>query len=160
MTIYEIDNAITALIDPESGELLNYEAFEALQMERERKIEGIALWVKELNAEADAIKKEEETLAKRRKACENKASSLKGYLGLLLHGEKFKTPRVSISYRTTPSVDVDEDFVAIAEGDPNLERFLDYKDPTVRKKELSDALKNGFETPYARLVYNTSIQMR
>ena len=43
MTIYEIDNRIAELVDPETGELLDYEAFAELQMEREAKIENMAL---------------------------------------------------------------------------------------------------------------------
>ena len=38
MTLYEIDSAIQALVDPESGELMDYDAFAALQMEREVKL--------------------------------------------------------------------------------------------------------------------------
>lgn len=48
MTIYEIDARMAGLIDPETGELLDYEAFASLQMEREAKIENMALWYKDL----------------------------------------------------------------------------------------------------------------
>lgn len=160
MTIYEIDEKILSLIDPVTGELKDYEAFAELQMAREQKAENVALWIKDLTAEAKAIKEEEDKLATRRKSAENKVASLKRFLGMMLDGEKFKTARVSVSYRNTPSVEVDEDFIAIAEGDPALERFLDYKNPTVKKTELKDALTAGESIPHARIVYNTSIQIR
>ena len=80
MTIYEIDARMAGLIDPETGELLDYEAFASLQMEREAKIENMALWYKDLTAEAKAIREEEKALAERRKSAENKAERLKGYL--------------------------------------------------------------------------------
>lgn len=78
MTIYEIDARMAGLIDPETGELLDYEAFASLQMEREAKIENMALWYKDLTAEAKAIREEEKALAERRKSAENKAERLKG----------------------------------------------------------------------------------
>ena len=62
MTIYEIDNRIAELVDPETGELLDYEAFAELAMEREAKIENMALWYKDLTAEAKAIREEERAL--------------------------------------------------------------------------------------------------
>ena len=68
MTLYEIDQAIQGLVDPETGELMDYEAFAALQMDRDAKIENMALWYKDLMADAKAIKEEADTLNERRKA--------------------------------------------------------------------------------------------
>lgn len=56
MTLYEIDQAIQGLVDPETGELMDYEAFAALQMDRDAKIENMALWYKDLMADAMAAK--------------------------------------------------------------------------------------------------------
>ena len=88
MTLYEIDQKIQSLVDPETGELLDYEAFSQLQMDREQKIENMALWVKDLAAGAKAIKEEEDNLKERRKAMENKVERLKTYLSIALDGEK------------------------------------------------------------------------
>ena len=41
MTIYEIDDALLSLVDGETGELLDFEEFERLSMERDKKIEGM-----------------------------------------------------------------------------------------------------------------------
>mgnify|MGYP000917782718 FL=1 len=65
MNIYEIDNAMFSLIDEETGEIKGYEAFEELQMQREEKIENVALWYKNLIAESKAIREEEKALAER-----------------------------------------------------------------------------------------------
>ena len=67
MTLYEINAEIASLVDEETGELLDYDRFADLQMERDAKIENMALWVKDLDAEAAAIKAEETALAERRK---------------------------------------------------------------------------------------------
>ena len=62
MTIYDIDSAIAALVDPETGELGDYEAFQRLQLAREAKIENLALLYKETRATAEAIKAEADKL--------------------------------------------------------------------------------------------------
>ena len=48
MNIYEIDNAMFFLVDEETGEIKDYEAFEEMQMIPEEKIENTALWYKNL----------------------------------------------------------------------------------------------------------------
>lgn len=50
MSIYDIDAAIVSLIDAETGEVSDEEAFDALQMERDKKVENIGLWYKDLQA--------------------------------------------------------------------------------------------------------------
>lgn len=105
MKLYEIDNEIQKIldgmqIDEETGEVvMDLEAFTQLQMEREKKLEGIALGVKNLAAEAEAIRKEENKLAERRKVLENQTERLKGFLSFALNGEKLETARVMVTTR-------------------------------------------------------------
>ena len=80
MNIYQIDAAILELVDPETGEIENWEAFERLQMEREQKIENVACLYKNVMAEAAAIRQEELNLAKRRQSNEKTGERLKKYL--------------------------------------------------------------------------------
>lgn len=105
-SLYDIDSRILNLTDKETGEILDEQAFEALQMERNEKLENIALWVKNLTSEAEALKAEEKAFAEREKAARNKAESLKRYLDSALKGQKFNTTKVAISYRKSTSVDV------------------------------------------------------
>ena len=97
MTIYEIDNEIMNCIDMETGEVIDTDKLNELQMERDAKIENVALWIKELKAEAEAIKNEKQSLAERQRVAESKAESLKNWLAYVLNGEKFKTSKCSIS---------------------------------------------------------------
>jgi hypothetical protein len=140
MTIYEIDREILNLMDPETGEIADYDLFAQLQMDRETKIENVALWRKNLAAEAKAIREEEKVLAERRKACEAKQERLEAYLNYALAGEKFSTPRVSISYRKSVAVNVDMEQLL---RDPDAERYLVYDDPKPDKNAIKDVLKNG-----------------
>ena len=134
MNLYEIDVAITSLVDPETGEILDYEAFSELAMQREEKLEGMALWYKDLCAEAAAIRAEEVNLAARRKACENKAERLKTYLSELLAGDKFKTPRVACTFRSSKSLQItdEEAFIQTMIEQQHYE-YLKYAAPTVNK---------------------------
>ena len=80
MNLYEIDAAITALVDPETGEISDFTKLEELSMARDQKLENVACWYKNLMAEAKAIRDEEKVLAERRQSAERKAESLKRYL--------------------------------------------------------------------------------
>ena len=106
--LYEIDNDILKCVDVETGEIIEPEKLDALEMEREKKIEGVILWRKDLMAEADALKKEIDTLSKRKKTCDNQAEQLKKYTEYALQGDKFKTERCAVSYRTTKSIIIDD----------------------------------------------------
>lgn len=99
MNLYQIDSALAECVDAETGEILDVEKLLELNMEREQKIENIALWIKNDVSEAKAIREEEKSLAARRQALERAAESKKKYLDSVLNGEKFSTPRCSISYR-------------------------------------------------------------
>ncbi len=153
MNLYEIESAIMDCVDEETGEIIDVEKLSKLQMESDKKVENIALFIKNLLAEATALKVEKDNLAKRQKACENKAESLKQYLSGFLCGEKFKTARVNISYRKSEAVEVSD----ISKIDDD---YLKYSDPTVDKTKLKKALKDGIEIQGAQLVVNQNIQIK
>lgn len=155
MTIYEIDNEIMNCIDMETGEVIDTEKLNELQMERDAKIENVALWIKELKAEAEAIKNEKQALADRQRVAENKAESLKNWLAYALNGEKFKTSKCSISYRNSESVEVTEEGLEALMRDH--EDLLTYKAPEPNKKAIKDAIKNdGLTVAGVQLVQKTS----
>ena len=81
-SLYEINQAILDTIDPETGEVLDAEKLDALQIERTAKLEGVTLWIKNLLADVEAYEKEIATFVARKKAAENKIESLKNYLAL------------------------------------------------------------------------------
>lgn len=92
-TLYEINNEILNCVDLETGEIVDMEKLEALQLAFDEKVEGIACWVKNLLADAKAIKEEKDALAARQKNCENKAASLKEYLSSALGGRSLRLQR-------------------------------------------------------------------
>lgn len=161
MSLYEIDRAILELLDPETGEITDWDAFEALQMDRDAKIENVACWYKNLVAEAAAIRQEELNLAKRRKAVESMAETRKRYLEEALGGQKFQTARCSVTFRKTSRVEVSDPATvtvfALAQG---YENCITRKEPEVNKTELAKVLKAGVEIPGAELVAGCSMSVK
>lgn len=161
ISIYEIDRAIMDLVDPETGEILDWEALEALQLEREAKIENVACWYKNLVAEAKAIREEEKALAERRKAVEAMAERRKRYLEDALGGQKFQTARCSITFRKTTKVDLQDEQAAIEWCQKNgRDDVLKYAAPEVNKTELTKLLKDGVTIPGAELVAGLSMGVK
>jgi hypothetical protein len=149
MKLYEIDQAIMGLVD-ETGEIIDIEAFDSLQMERDAKIENIALYIKDLRAEAEALKAEKLAFAERQKVAENKVESLKNYLAYALKGQAFKSTKAVVSFRKTQQVDI-PDIYALDEN------FLRYKEPEADKTAIKEAIKAGQAVKGATLIENTSV---
>ena len=150
MTLYEIEDAILQCVDQETGEVIDPEALTAMQMEREKKIENVALWIKDLRAEADAISNEVKNLTARKKAAENKAESLRAWLAEALAGEIFKTSKVRISYTHNTRLNViDEQSVVnyIQTHYTEPEQLLKFSLPEIRKDAVKAEIKNGAEIP-------------
>lgn len=161
MTIFEIDQRITELVDPDTGELLDLDAFLELQMEREQKIESMALWVKELSATAAAIKSEIDSLADRKRAAERRCESLKRYLAVILQGEKFATAKCAVSFRKSTSVEVEDAALLIRWLEQNgYDGCVKYKEPEVSKTEVGKLLKSGMPVPFAHLENKNSVGVK
>lgn len=152
--LYEIDNEILSCVDLETGEIIDTERLDALQMEREKKVEEVACWIKDLKAEAEAIKAEKQILADRQKAAENKAESLKRWLAYALNGEKFKTAKCAVSFRKSESVEVTEEGLeALMKGHDEL---LTYKKPEPNKTAIKQAINDGLSVAGVQLIQNVS----
>ena len=154
MKLYEIDNAILDCIDLETGEVIDTERLDALQMERDAKIENVALWIKDLKAEAEAIKAEKMALAERQRVAENKAESLKKWLAYALDGQKFSTARCAVSFRNTEKVEISD--VGMIRLMKEHDELLTYKDPEPNKTAIKQALKDGLTVQGVQLVQNMS----
>ena len=154
--LYELNKKIADFefqIDEETGEILNADELDAIQMERDEKIENIALWVKNLSADIAAYKKEKEVFAEKERLATNKRERLKAYLADSLAGDKFSTARVSITWRKSQSVEV-------ADRRALPKEFLKEQEPNVDKAGLKKALKAGAIIEGARLVEKQNLQIK
>ena len=160
MKLYEINQQIEQLIDnidPETGEaLFDEEALNELMLAREEKIEQVALAVKNITAEADAIATEIKKLTERKRVLENKAESIRDYLQRQLDGAKFQTAKVAISYRNTKSVEINE--AKFWESDP-LPCFYRTKQEA-DKTAIRKAIEDGQTVPGAEIVVKSSMQVK
>lgn len=164
MTLFEINETIRAKleeiyeqVDEDGCFDGDFSEIEALNVERDEKIENLALFYKETLAEAGAIKAEADKLAKRAKVAENKANRLKEYLTFTLQSsevEKFSTPKVKISFRSSEAVVIDDELKIPQE-------FLNLKS-TVQpdKTAIKEALKAGAEIEGAHLETKSNIQIK
>lgn len=105
-SLYEIDQEIMQCLDMETGEIIDPERLSALQMERTSKIENVALWIKNLQADANAYKAEKDAFAEREKKALAKVDSLKKWLATACDGQKFNTWRCSVTFRKSERVEV------------------------------------------------------
>lgn len=153
MNLYEIDSAILDCCDIETGEIFDIDKFEELSLTRDAKIEGVCLWIKNLKAEAEALKAEKDAFAQRQKVAENKMESLKKYIANYLDGTNFETTKVKVSFRKSESLEISED--------ANIpDEFLTFKEPEVNKTELKKALKDGMHFNGVSIVQNNNIQIK
>ena len=160
--LYEIDNEILDCVDMETGEILDSEKLDALQMERERKLEGVALWVKDLTAEASAVKEEADKLIARKRTLDNKIAGLKMWLLMALDGEKLKTPRCNVYYTHSQRVSVADEgkLIEFLETLERPEEFLRFREPELRRDEIKKALKDDYEIPGAALETTESVVIK
>lgn len=145
MNLFEIDLAIeqafSDAVDPETGEINDeyMKRLDELEMQRDQKVENIACFIKNLRADAAALKAEKDALQKRQKAAEAKVESLTRYLSSYLAGAKFSSPKTSVTWRKTTRVEMDPGVNILSI--PN--DYLKFKDPELDKTKAAAALKAG-----------------
>lgn len=128
-----------------------------LTMERGRKLLSMACLVKELEADADALKKEITTLSERARVKSNAAARVKAIVSAFMEpGEKLSDSRVELSWRKSQAVEIDD---RPAEQFP--EEFRRTKITVeVDKTAIKDALKNGAAVEGARLINKQNLQIK
>lgn len=151
--LYEIDSEILNCIDQETGEILDEERLSQLEMERDTKIENVALWYRNLLSDAEQYKAEKQRFEQLERSSLAKAGNLKEWLTYALQGNKFKTTRVNISYRKSDSVKINNAALV-------PEKYLVYNDPTINKTLVKKALKDGIAVTGAELEVKQNIQIK
>ena len=153
-SLYEIDQAIMACVDSETGEIIDAEALDALLMQRDEKLEAIACWIKNLQSDANAIHEEINALAIREARCRRKAESLKQYLASALQGEKFSTAKCAVSFRRSERVAIQDESLVPKKF---MKKSVLYSPD---KTAIKEAIKAGKNVNGCQLIenFNTQIQ--
>ena len=152
MKLYEITAAIAALIDEETGELMDIDAFMELSLERDKKIENMIGWFKNENADAEALKAEAKALTERATAAAKRADRLKSYIEYVTDGRPFKCVSGETQWRKTTRVDIADD----AELADEYMRIKREPDKTV----IKEALKTGAVIIGVSLVESQSMSIK
>lgn len=174
MTLFDIDTQIRQFLDrlytsvDEDGTIpeADFEALAELKAERDVKVESIALYIKELEVEAQALKDEADKLSKRATVAANKADRLREYLRSSLYEENkdrletskdktvFESVKCKISFKKSVSVSV-PDVAKI----PKKYRSVSIKE-TPDKKAIRAAIEAGQKVRGAELVTKQNIQIK
>lgn len=158
-----MEQFFATIIDEETGEVTMTEeemqtALDGLQMEFDDKIEQLRNEVINSTAVAEALKLEKQKLDKRKKAAENSADRAKRFLAYLLQGEKYKKGAVSISYRKSDKLVIEDEEKLREWAKHNRPGLL--KEPELREGDIKTALKNGQDIPLARVEQKNNIQVK
>ena len=164
MTLFEIDDAIRKcfvieetdeVVDTETGEIFDASYLDNLQMQRDKKIENISKWIKNLDSDIEQLKAQKDSFAKRQKTAETKRDSLKGYLSSYLNGEKWDAPdrSVAISFRKSEAVSISDESII-------PKKWFIKQDPKLDKAGIRAALKKGLKVKGATLTVNNNIQIK
>lgn len=164
--LYEINQQVEQIImdavDPETGELLyDIDAeLEKLHLNAETLLENQACFVKNLEAEAEALKAEEAKLAARRKRTESLAASRKQAIRdyMLSNGMgKLRSSRIYASFMRSQAVEIPNLQAFLASAPPSLLRI---KDPEPNKTAIKKAIQAGIEVVGAEIVTNNNLVIR
>lgn len=158
----DIENLINAVTDPETGEVVDTDALDALFLEREQKLENVALYCKDVNAEIVAISHEIMIQEQRVERLKKTYEGLKLYLANALDGQKFATAKCEVSFRKSESVELDDGFIEWASDVENLAlHYLKRKETvTADKTAIKQYLKSGGTLQHCQLVTKNNITIK
>lgn len=152
MNLYQIDREILALQNPETGEIEDLEKLEALIMDKDHKMESVALYIKNLSADAAALSNEIKQFQKRLEACERQKERLSNYLAAHVGPVGFESPKCAVSVRTSKRVEVEDDAFVVQwlEMSGRSDGVL-YGKPKPMKTYLHKLIDSGIEVPKTRI---------
>lgn len=163
-TLYQISSDYMAVLDggmvveEETGEIIfDSTNLDELKAAYEDKLEACALYLKNLESDAEAIKAEEKALADRRRTIERKAERMMDYVSSCVQdvaGCKFETPRVSLSLRKSKRVEVFD--LGSIPGEYVVRKETIQPD----KKAIKDAIGSGYSVPGAVVRECFSLQVK
>lgn len=154
MKLYEIDEALVECFDPETGEVTDLDAYENLQGERDKKIEGIACIIKNRQALIDALKAEKKRMDDRISTLENQNDNTKAFLDSVLQGHRFETEKAVCSYRKSTRVDI-TDISKIPDEYLNVKTEI-----APMKTAIKQALKDNKDVPGCALIETNNLSIK
>lgn len=168
MKLYEISEVYRDFIgaieaeDFEPDVIAN--TLEAIEAEFEAKAVSVACIIKQLIAEAKELKAEQDALNKRRKAKEERAEWLRGYLMeqmRIMQRDAVEGPRARITVRLNPpAVFIADEDAFRAWAEEQREDLLTITAPTPNRRMIGEAMRGGEEIPYCELCRSTRLEIK
>lgn len=142
-----------------------FDTLEGIEGEFEMKAENIAAFIKSLKAQSDILKNEETALKKRRDTKDRQIESLKTYLLNQMKAigrKKIDMPKAVISIRNNaPSLVVDDELELINWAEEHdMDNFLNYQLPKIKKSEVKKACKDNMNIPYVHMESKESLTIK
>ncbi|SFI35391.1 MULTISPECIES: siphovirus Gp157 family protein [unclassified Bacillus (in: firmicutes)] len=160
MKLYELTsnfNQLQQIIEDGAGQEAIHDTLQAIDEAIDDKVQGAALLIRNIEAQAEAIKVEEKRLADRRKFFENNCKSIKDYLYqqmVTVDKRRIKGALVTVGIQKNPvSLDIAADAVIPPE-------YMIPQEPKVDKKALLAAVKDGMQWDGITLKQSESVRIR
>lgn len=164
LTLYQISDQYLADIRKLEELDLDDQTFadtlESLSGDLEQKATNVAMFIRNIEANAEAIKQAEKAMYERRKAYESKIDRIKSYLleNMIKTGiVKIESPHFVLSVRKNPPS------AEVLMADQIPDEYFDIPEPpppVLNKKRLSEDLKAGVVIEGARLTQGNSLQIK
>lgn len=156
MQLYKINEQIVDVFKKIENEEIDIEngaeLLEQLSIQKDEKIENIALFYKNVSSEIDALKAEKLMFEKRIKQKENLKERLKETLKFNLlqdNKNKFETSKVNINFRKSTTLSIEDvDALIVELQDKNLENLYKVEqktEKTVDKTKLKMLINNDLK---------------
>lgn len=158
--LYNLTQSYQEVLDLITDNEMEHEGFadtlESIEDAIEDKLNSTAIIIKTLEAQAKAIREEEDRLKKRRSAYENNAKRLKAYAedALIATGkDKIKGETFTLRLQNNPPSALITDEKAVPS------HYLIEVQPTIDKKAMLEDLKNGIAVEGAQLQQKRSLRI-
>ena len=159
-SLYEIDSQIESIVekfagafDEVTGEIIDEELYtesqkelDNLEITQNEKIESLACYCKNLQAEVQALETEANTFLLRRTRKANALKRVKEYLSAYLnykHIKKIELPKAVLSFRKSEVLEIVDENQAMEFAKAN--KLVRYKEPEIDKTGLKKYLKESGE---------------
>lgn len=141
-----------------------FDTLEGIEGEFDEKAENIAVYIKELEAEAKTLKAEKIAVGKRQAQKEKTAEGLRKYLITSMKAigrNKVDMPKAVLSLKNNaPSLVVDDEISFINWAQKHNDNLLKYSMPEIKKNDVKTLCKNGEKVPFVHLERKASLTIK
>lgn len=153
-------------VEAYKGKMLTawFDTLEGIEGEFEEKVESIAIYYKQLTAEARMLKAEKATIAKRQSQKERQIKSLETYLFNSMKAigrNKVDMPKAVVTIRNNaPSLVVDDEIKFVNWAQKNNDNLLKYEMPSIKKNDVKALCKKGEKIPFVHMESKQSLSIK